>query len=210
MEQFTLDILNGKPSVYGWNDRETTDTLLLQDWFADTQEIVDILELADHNAWMYVCKNRQRYSRRIQDVIASYGIISKIPTKLRVVDLTDEEMYLIERHRANKHDQAFEICWAEELKVLPPRPLGDIDILLDTTGEALCNAKDMIANHLKSKKKKYVPPGAQAIVDPKHKRLEDLVRTLENEYTVLKDSIKRLDSIYRESKKDEYRELWMP
>jgi hypothetical protein len=210
MEQFMLDILNGKTSVYTWNDRETTDTLLLRDWFTDTEGIVEVLESADQNAWAYVCKNRERYSQRIQDAIASYRINSKIPTKLRVVDLTDREMYMIEKDIANKHDKAFEISWAEESKTLPPRPIGEIDMLVDRIGEALCDAKDMLANYLKSKKKKYVPPGAQVIVDPKHKKLEDLVHTLENEYTVLKESIKRLDTIYLDSKRDEYRQLWMP
>jgi hypothetical protein len=203
--------MNSNFPIYIWNDRETTNALLERDWFIDNEGIVELLELADQDAWEYVCENRMKYSKRIRDMIDSY-FKPAYKTKVTVSDLTDEELELIERIRSKKYDDAFRKDWEEELKTLPPRSPTDIDTLSDNTWEILMNAKKDLLDYFKVSQKKYVAPKSRTTVsmDPKQKKLEDRVRDLENEYNLLKKAIETLDSIYLSNKEDEYRETWMP
>ena len=197
--------------IYIWNDRETTNALLERDWFIDNEGIIELLELADQDAWEYVCKNRMMYSQRVRDMIDSYFKPS-YKTKVNVTNLTDEELELIENIRSKKYEVAFRKDWEEKLKTIPPRSPTDIDTLADNTWEILVKAKEELSNYLKTMQKKYVAPKARTAVtlDPKQKKLEDRVRDLENEYNLLKKSIGTLDTIYLSKKEDEYRETWMP
>ena len=198
--------------IYIWLDIDTVDYLLKRNWFVDNEGIIELLELANQQAWEYVCKNRMFYSQRVRDVIDSYFKPLYKNLKVTVSDLTDQELEIIEQIRSKKYDEAFRNDWEEQLKTVVPRSPTDIDTLADNTWEMLVKAKEELSNYLKTIQKKYVAPKSRTAVtvDPKQKKLEDRIRDLENEYNLLKKSIGTLDTIYLSKKEDEYRETWMP
>ena len=197
--------------IYEWLDIETVDYLLKRNWFTENEGIVELLELANQQAWEYVCKNRMIYSQRVRDMIDSY-FKPVYKSKVTVSDLTDQELEIIEQIRSKKYEEAFRKDWEKQLKTIPPRSPTDIDTLSDSTWELLVKSKEELSNYVKVNQKKYVSPKARTMVtvDPKQKKLEDRLRDLENEYNLLKKSIGTLDTIYLSKKEDEYRETWMP
>ena len=212
MDQFMMNVINGRETLWQSYGRERLNEVLTRDAFLDQDDIWDTLYAADQDAWDWVYQNRYRYSNRIRDIIEPNDFM--IPTKklkFRVVELSDKDMHKMELEQQKKADEAFESDWIEYSKDVPDRSLGSIDTTLDNAWESFCRAKDALTKYLESSSKKYVAPSARVknSVTPKQTELENHIRKMETEYDIAHKVVDDEDRHYWECRKDEYRKIWM-
>lgn len=195
------------------HDRKTMDILLTRDWFIDDDSIDETLDYADDDAWEWVYANRAKYSTRIRMLIEPDDYrypVEKL--KIRVVELTDSILGKMESERKKKVDEAFEKDWIEHSKSIQDRGFGDSDSHLDDAWDNFCRARTVLAKYLeKPTAKKYVAPGSRGkvTVDPKQDELETVVRRMENEYDLAQKAVDEADTLYWDTKKNDYRKTWM-
>lgn len=197
-----------------WYDRKVTDLLLTRDWFVDEEEIDEVLDSADQDAWDWIYANRKKYSTRIRMLIEPDDYLFPLDKlKIGVVDLSDSMMEKFESDQKKKVDQAFEKDWIKHSKTIQDRGFDDVDSDLDDAWDNFCRARNTLAKYIeKPNSKKYVAPGNRdkETTDPKQLALENVVRTMENEYDSAQKAVDDTDSVYWELKKNEYRKTWMP
>lgn len=203
MEDFALSVVYDRDSVWQSFDKKTADFLLHRNWFYHNQDIVDVLNSADEDAWAYIYKNRSKYSLRIRQIIEpnDYKIHSTKP----VVELTDRMIFMMEKERKDK-------CmddWIQELKNVPPRPHDDIDTQLEQADHAFEHANDLLANYLEKQTKKYKSPLGRLLVDPKQKALEDTLAKVKNERDNVKDRVVNATISYLETKRRDFEAQWV-
>lgn len=170
--------------VFQRTDKDTLHALLRRDWFVDEEAIYEELEWADQEAWDYVYANRETYSARVRECIEP----TRYPVKMRVVDLTDEEVVSIEVQRKLKREKAFDEMWERVKHTIPERPYSDTDAYLDDAW-----------NQVTAAKKVYCPPGRE------NKALLDA----ENEYVRLRKKAEAEDAEYIAQYKNELKLSWM-
>jgi hypothetical protein len=211
MNQFAHDVIYGNDSIYEWFDFETMDILLKRDWFIDRESIIQTLDMASQDAWERICKNRNRYSKRIQDVIDPPCPSSK-NLKVRFKELSEREWDRMEEDLQKKRDELFERDWAEYSKKIPDRPHNDLDVALDDAWNNFCNSKENLTRYTSSLKKKYVPPGARVkeVLDPQQKKLEDHTREMESKYDMATKAVEQNDAEYWEQMRCAYILAQMP
>jgi hypothetical protein len=133
--------------------------------------------------------------------------------KIRVVELTDSMMEKIESERKKKVNEEFEKDWIEHSKSIQDRGFGDVDSDLDDAWDNFCLAKDRLTNYIQNPKpKKYVSPSSRGntVIDSRQVELEDIVRKMENEYDLAQKAVDHVDTLYWDTKKNEYRKTWLP
>jgi hypothetical protein len=214
IDQTVNKIKKDLASMCEWYDRNTMDILLTRDWFIDEDGIQEVLECADQDAWDWIYANRKKYSTRIRKLIepTDYEFpLNKL--KIRVVELTDSMIEKIESERKKKIDDAFEKDWIEHSKTIQDRGFEDVDSDLDDAWDDFCLARDNLTKYLeKPSTKKYVAPSSRGkeTVDSKQTELEDIVRKMENEYDLSQKAVDEVDTLYWDTKKNEYRKIWLP
>jgi hypothetical protein len=197
-----------------WHDRKTMDVLLTRDWFIDEDEIDELLDSADEDAWEWVYANRKKYSTRIRMLIEpdDYRVpVEKL--KIRLGDLTDSMMEKIELDQKKKLDEAFEKDWVEHSKSIQDRGFSNVDSNLDDAWDNFCRARNVLTKYIeKPTAKKYVAPSIRdkEIIDSKRAELESIVHDMENEYDAAQKLVDDTDFVYWELEKNEYRKIWMP
>lgn len=200
-------------SIWERFDRKTADELLTRDWFIDDHHIYNILDCADEEAWDFIYTNRNKYSKRIREIIEpnDYRIpIEKLRIKIR--DLSDKDWEAVIRERKRQLDSQFENHWLEYSECLSERPLGEADSLLDDAWERVSKAKDKLTKYNASHPNTYMAPSMRGkqTVNSKQKLIEDEIRCMENEYEKAQKAVDASNSEYWETKKNEYRKTWMP
>ena len=206
-------VLKGKESIIDeWYDMETVDFLLMRDWFIDNQSIVELLKIADQDAWDYVYKNRTKYSNRIRHVIEYRDFLAH-PSRLtmKCVDYTDA-MYNKRNADIIAHQkQQFEKDWQAYSANLPERCLESIDSQLDDIWRDLELAKTKLKEYNEKKPKKYVPPSMRGKEAPDEMQLKltNAISSLETNFTSITKAVADADKTYRDNKKDEYYSYWL-
>jgi hypothetical protein len=206
-------VLKGKESIIDeWYETDLVDFLLKRDWFLDVDDILEVVNLADQDAWNYIYKNRTSYSNRIRHVI-EYRDFLVHPSKLtmRCVDYTDD-MYT--RRNADilaRQKQAFEKSWEIYSATLPERCLESIDSQLDDVWRDLQLAKDNLKNYNEKKPKKYVPPSMRGkeVPDEMQVKLTNAITELETDFNTITKAVADADKSYTDNKKDEYHSYWV-
>lgn len=213
MTTLTDKNISGKIPLLELFDTKTMLELLTRDWFVDDEGIYNIIDCADQEAWDFIYVNRRNFSRRIREIIepADYRFpIEKLRIKVRA--LSDKEWTDMNREKQRKNNTVFEKDWEEYSDRISDRPLGEVDSRLDDAWERLGKAKDKLTTYLDSHPKSYVPQSRRGkeIIDPKQKLIEDEIRKMKNEYDNAQALVEKSDSLYWETKKNEYRKTWMP
>jgi hypothetical protein len=176
--------------VFGETDKDTLDFVLKRNWFLDDESILEELDWANQEAWDYVCANRESYPERVRECIWR----TKYPTKMRVLDFTDDDLRKIEVRRLIELEDKFEEAWKVEKENVPERPYGDIDSQLDDAWSSLAS--------MKNQSRSYVPPS-------KVKALNEKIESLENEFERLNKAVQQADSDYVSKYKDDFKFTWM-
>ena len=202
MEKFALDVVYDRDTVWQYFDTKTTDSLLSRNWFYHTQDIIDVLNSADEDAWAYIYKNRSKYPPNIRQLIEpnDYKIHSIKP----VVELTDIMIFRMEKERK---DQCM-ADWIQEIKNISPRPQDEIDRQLRQAHRACEDAKKNLSDYLEKQTKKYKSPMAKLLVDPKQKLLEESIVTLKNEFEKANDIVVSENMKYLEEKRRDFESRW--
>jgi hypothetical protein len=202
MEKFALDVVYDRDTVWQYFDIKTTDSLLSRNWFYHTQDIVDVLNSADEDAWAYIYKHRSKYSPNIRQLIEPNDY--RIHSNLRVVELTDIMMFRMEKERK---DQCM-ADWIQEIKNISPRPHDETDRQLRQAHRACEDAKKSLSDYLEKQTKKYKSPMAKLLVDPKQKALEESIVTLKNEFEKANDIVISENMKYLEEKRRDFESSW--
>lgn len=184
------------------------DTILSRDWFANEDDIVELLEQMDYLTFQEVYLSRHKYSDRVRYHIDPSDYCRSEKAALKVVDLTDKDMERIREELREKNEKHFEAEWERYKKTLE-RPEDSVDHDADEVWQSLDILKHALESHLKSKQIKYVPPsmrGKNTVVDNKQKQLEEKIAELENEFKKRMEAVEREDTVWFEFKKNEFRQ----
>lgn len=213
IKQIALNIINGTESLYDSYDTETVNQLLTRDWFINEDDILDVIDSADKNAYDYLYKNRSKYSKRIHQLIEPDDFrfpIEKL--NIRVVNITESMMKNIETEHKKTVSDMFERKWIEHSKDIQDRTIGTVDTDLDNAWDKFCQAKESLAKYVANPNaKKYISPSSRGkeVIDNKQKELEEVVRNAENEYDLAQKRVDDADEEYWNTKKSEYGATWM-
>lgn len=213
IKQIALNIINGTESLYDSYDTETVNQLLTRDWFINEDDILDVIDSADKNAYDYLYKNRSKYSKRIHQLIEPDDFrfpIEKL--NIRVVNITESMMKNIETEHKKTVSDMFERKWIEHSKNIQDRTIGTVDTDLDNAWDKFCEAKESLAKYVANPNaKKYISPSSRGkeVIDNKQKELEEVVRNAENEYDLAQKRVDDADEEYWNTKKSEYGATWM-
>ncbi len=188
---------------------DDVDALLLANNFLEDEEIWDLIQNADQQTWDYVHENWQKYPHRVQTILnPTYFMPDRSKLKMRVVELTDESMALMEaKLRASKMKE-FNVYW-ETIQGEFERPVDSLDDELDDAWQALSAAKDRMTEYLAKKKTRYVPPSARKTGDDEQKEIEDEISECKKQFEDVEKRIDAADAEYLEKKKNERFEKWL-
>jgi len=176
-----------------------THELLNREWFGDRDDIREILDRADEDAWERVLSNRNSYPLDVQGAIGSY--LSK-PHNVR--DISDKEMELIKANKKAQSHSRFEKAWEEKSKSLPSRPLSDVDTVNDDAWVKLVAVKAEMARYVATRK--YLARGS---TDTLLKTWEEKVKVAENEYEQTSKEVAARDVKFRDNQKDDFYKSWL-
>jgi hypothetical protein len=213
IKQIALNIINGTESLYDSYNTETVNQLLTRDWFIDENDILDVIDASDKNAYDYLYNNRSKYSKRIHQLIEPDDFrfpIEKL--NIRVVNITEPMMKNIETEHKKTVSEMFERKWIEHSKNIQDRTIGTVDTDLDNAWDKFCEAKESLAKYVANPNaKKYISPSSRGkeVIDNKQKELEEVVRNAENEYDLAQKRVDDADEEYWNTKKSEYGATWM-
>lgn len=128
--------------------------------------------------------------------------------RMRIGELTDEDMIRMEKERERARERLMEEAWAKH--ELPDRPESDVDYECDEAWEMLQEKKRDLAAYLNGNKRgaAYVPPSMRRD-DPRAEELRDDIKKLENEFEKLKEKVVAEDEDWRILKKNEFRIKFM-
>jgi hypothetical protein len=191
----------------------TMDKLLTRDWFVEDDDIEDVLDAADSDAWDWVYENRAKYSTRIRSRIEPDDY--RVPLEefdVKVVELSDKAFAQIKSDRKKALEEQFERDWAKHADSLPDRPYQAVDTELDDLWNKFSHAKAELTKYLeKPSSKKYTSPGSREnLVSAKQAEIEEKIRIAENEYLAAQVSVDAEDELYWNKQRDEYAKIWLP
>lgn len=188
---------------------EDIDFLLKRNWFLDEDDIHQLLWTASESVFQEVVTRVATYPYNIQQVILSFVPIRIGNVKLKVRDITDDDMEIREIETYNKIKKDLDEAWnayKNENNLEPP--LGYLDSDLDDIFADLQATKKQLED---AKKKslvgRYVPPGMRDKIvsdDPKVVGLIKKVETLENEIASQKKSIEQERDAWFANKRNEF------
>jgi hypothetical protein len=153
------------------------DFLLRRNWFFDRESIIDLLYLADEYSWEWIVENRRRYDRNIFDIICNEAHIELPTSKMKVVDLSDEEYerMLIDKEREKR--ERIDKQWATYKKIYDvSRPECEFDIKCEEVYQNIQAELELVQH------KKMIPTENQ-----------NRILALQNEFEKLKTRIQQED-----------------
>jgi predicted mannosyl-3-phosphoglycerate phosphatase (HAD superfamily) len=176
-----------------------THELLNREWFGDRDDIREVLDRADQDAWEKVLANRMLYPLDVQGAIGSYIVK---PHKVR--DISDKELKILQEKKKEQVQERFEKAWEECVKTLPGRTLSDVDTANDDAWTAVATAKASLAKYLATRK--YVARGSTDVLLKTH---EEKVKEAETEYARTSKEVELCDAKFRDSQKHKFYENWV-
>jgi hypothetical protein len=188
-----------------------THNLLLRDWFANEQEVIDLLDETPDDEMDIIYENRNLYSDRIRYIIEPNDFTKQPTKKMKIGYLSDSDMKIVHLQRLQNAKDEFERMWNLHNENIGERPYGTVDEEFDDAWDSLEFAKTKLTNYLSKNKTGYVPPSMRGAkkVDPVMKKLEDDIQTAENEFNARKARVEFEDKVWLESKKNEFRNKQM-
>lgn len=190
---------------------ETFDTdevnVMLRDESLTDEEIWDVIDLADQEAWENICKNITKFPARVQNYVSPGHTFPR--KKRRLNDLTDEIMEDMEKERNAEKIREFEAHWETIKKTIPERPIDSLDDEYDDAWNALSAARDRMTAYVAKKKGKYLPPSMREAMDVEQKEIDDEIRECKREYEKIEKRICAADEEYMSKKKDELLKEWL-
>jgi hypothetical protein len=153
------------------------DFLLRRNWFFTSDDLVDLLYLADESSWEWIVANRSRYAPNIQDVICNLACIGIPQSKMVWSEMTDEDYNAHASQIATDSEKKMQDRWVEfrdnnELC----RPTMEIDSRIEIVYESLVQERKTLSKH------KVIPQDIQT-----------RILSLQNEFDTLSNRIRQED-----------------
>jgi hypothetical protein len=180
--------------------------------FLDYDDLIQYIYEVEEDVYQRILKNHlYEFPPHIQEIllegmVVPKEVIHKIGFKIR--HLTDKDMQDKESEKSKEFFRSLEKA-LKEYKI-PDRPLGDNDEKLDELTVRLNTArktKEFFAKQakLKTMTGSYVPPAMRVeVLDPKTESAAQLVRTIENEITLLEIEILKENNEWARKKREEF------
>ena len=206
MERLALKVIKGKESIIDeWYEPELVDYLLMRNWFLSVDDIMEVLEKADEDAWNYVYDNRAKYATRIRELIEPLDYAPPLKKlKMRVVNLTDKMAKDIEEKEAKEREERENAAWKQYvLDNRLERPSMSCDNEAEDLFGKLLRTEVELENYLKNRKVKYVAPSMRSSqpMDPKEKDYRDELETIKTELKNAEDYLVKQDELWLANKK---------
>lgn len=188
---------------------EHFDFLLKRNWFLDDESIRDLLWDADEDVFQEIVNRITTYPYNVRQVIFGFLPLPIGNVKLKIRDITDEELELQEFKEQERQRKELSDAW-EAYKIeknLQP-PVGDSDGDLD---EMFSELQQLKKNLEDAKKKsltgRYVPPAMRdkAVADdPKVIDIKKKIETVENEILLQNKRIEQEQNEWFMRKQNEF------
>lgn len=167
---------------------EDIDALLRRNWFLDTQDVLELLYLADEPSWRWIVQNQRRYPPVIREIISTEAYIPRPRTNTVLRNMSAAEF---DEMRKNEDLAALarkEAAWSQYKAAHNlARPQGDMDEHYRATYERILKKRKTLNNHT------IVPVSVQ---------LE--IRTMENELESARARIEQSDKHWEFDAKYEF------
>jgi hypothetical protein len=186
------------------------DFLLKRNWFDDQEMVYELLWDANEDVFQEIVSRIQTYPYNIQQSIAAFIPMStNLNLKLKIRELTDEDMELKEIMSIENHHKQMNDAW-EKYKTENNihAPVGDNDSEYDDIYSAIQVAKKELEDaKKKSVTGKYIVPHMreQTIAsNPQVIEAEKKIKNLENELEQQKEVIKQKQNEWLINKRTEF------
>lgn len=189
-------------------NKEQADRLLTANNFFCEEDLWDILDYADDEAYDYIYANRNKYDSHIHYLLEPKDFIPP-RVKMTVRNMTDKDMSDIAKEERTANIRKFEEVWKTMKDEIPERPHGDIDDEYDDAWDKLSSIRDRVTAYLSKKTGKYVAPGSRPKGDSALEKLEAELDECKNAYNDLEKRIEEADEKYLADKKNECFEEWL-
>ena len=206
MERLALRVIKGKESIIDeYYDADLVDHLLMRNWFLSVDDIIEVLDKADEDAWKYVYTNRTKYATRIRELIEPQDYQPPLKKmKMRVIDLTDKMVRDMDAKETKERQDHENVAWDQYvLDNRLERPLMSCDNDAEDLFAKLRNKEAELEKYLKNRKIKYVAPSLRSSqpMDPKEKEYRDAIETIKTELKAAEDYILKEDAVWIANKK---------
>ncbi len=149
------------------------------------EEILIYFRNFDQEEYDYILSRKNDLSPEMQNLLWPEPIKLNCPTKLKLVELTDEMYTNILKKQVKERNKKLDDL-VKDIEV-PSRPSGELDLQLSKLQERLEKEEKRLEEALKNTKPKaYVPPAMRQKmieVDPKIVELKNRIQTIKNEIT---------------------------
>ena len=186
------------------------DFLLRRNWFDSEEVIHELLWDVNEDVFEEIVSRIGSYPYNIQQSIAGFIPMSKqLNLKLKIRELTDEDMELQEIMKINKRRKETETAWEKyKIENNVHAPVGDADSEYDDVFTALQIAKKELEDaKKKSLTGKYAPPHMRDTIvssNPHVIEAEKKIQNLENELQDQKELIKQRQNEWIINKRNEF------
>ena len=206
MERLAMRVIKGKESIIDeWYEPELVDHLLMRNWFLSVDDIIEVLEKADEDAWNYVYENRMKYATRIRELIEPRDYAPPLKKmKLHVVELTDKMARDMASKETKEREERENVEWKQYvLDNRLERPSMSCDNEAEDLFGELLRTEVELEKYLKNRKVKYVAPSMRSSqpMDPKEKEYRDKLDSLKTELNTAEENILKQDELWLANKK---------
>lgn len=206
MERLAMRVIKGKESIIDeWYEPELVDHLLMRNWFLSVDDIIEVLEKADEDAWNYVYENRMKYATRIRELIEPRDYAPPLKKmKLHVVELTDKMARDIEAKETKQREERENADWKQYVDDNRlERPSMSCDNDAEDLFAKLLSTEVELGKYMKNRKVKYVAPTMRSSqpMDPKEKEYRDAIETIKTELKTAEEYILKQDELWLANKK---------
>lgn len=196
------------------NEVEDFDFLLKRNWFLDEESLIEFLTQASENVFREIANRIRTYPSGVQQVIFAFLPLPIGNVKLKIHDLSDEDMAIREIKEYETKKKMLDDSWEEYKREnnLDP-PVGYLDSELDDMFAEL----QLTKNELEKAKKKsvtgtYVPPSMRnkvVVDDPRVTVIMKKIAVLENEIKTQNRYIEQEKDAWFANKRNEFEEQQM-
>ena len=187
---------------------ETTHELLKRNWFLDAEGIQSVLDIADHDAWDFVYKNRHLYAPAIRREIEPTD--DDVKPKTTVREMTDAEWKTFQNADIVYRENDFKEKWSVHLKNLPPRPFQDCDKKLQDALEKYQAERAILDKLIQSSKNVYRAPGRTATKpNTNQEKAEKSVNDALFAVNLCQRVVDEMNNAYIIAKKKQFRFFWL-
>ena len=206
MERLAIRVIKGKESIIDeWYEPELVDHLLMRNWFLSVDDIKEVLEKADEDAWKYVYENRTKYATRIRELIEPRDYTPPLKKmKIHVTELTDKMARDMASKETKEREERENVGWNQYvLDNRLERPSMSCDNEAEDLFAKLLSTEVQLEKYLKNRKVKYVAPSMRSSqpMDPKEKEYRDELETIKMELKTAEEYLVKQDELWLSNKK---------